>query len=381
MPGASRLPSAPALLLLGLCLGCVLWTSYEREWNFDCVGYAGAARALLGESPTELQAHVYEDLALAAPPYARHDIADGSGYRSKLSHDAETFAVQLPLYRNKPLYIVLVAAATGLGANSIRACFWISSAALALLAYLMVDTLSRSVSTPRAWAVSVALISLPAIRRTGAIATPDALCGALAFAGLRSVVLRKQRQSIFFGLLSILARPDIVPFSLGVIAWPMARRPKAHVQLAAWVTLATVVAYCEMTLLGYSWSAVFTHTFVHRLKTLQQFGSAGLTTAEYFHTLRRGLRGGFVTHPSTWWVFMAISVLGLAMVRGRYRRRFGLALILIWVSIGIHVGGFPMLADRFFLAQYVSIAVLATMCVSRAMTLDSTDGGSGAQVS
>src|SRR5581483_6022281 len=101
---------------------------------------------------------------------------EGSAYRRTLSRHPDEFFSQIPLYRNKPLYVGLLALLTALGANSVQGGFWISSMAFGALVYLVIDVLLRTTTVPRAWLITIGLIALPPIREAGRIATPDALC-------------------------------------------------------------------------------------------------------------------------------------------------------------------------------------------------------------
>src|SRR5690349_16784406 len=98
-----------------------------REWNFDCIGYAGAARQSLGESLPQVHTTVYRELEAVAPQDRAEKIEQGSEYRKVVHEDWRAFALQLPFYASKPLYICLIAFATRLGANSVDASFWTSA--------------------------------------------------------------------------------------------------------------------------------------------------------------------------------------------------------------------------------------------------------------
>jgi hypothetical protein len=338
------------------------WTSLDRDWNFDCVGYAGAARAWLGESGDTLHANAFADLARAAPSKARHDIAEGSAYRKALSQHSEKFLSQVPLYRNKPLYVALLALLTALGVNSIDAGFWISSIAFGALTSLLVHVLLRTTSARRAWLIAIALIALPPIREAGRIATPDALCAVFGFAAVRTVILGSTERAGAFLLLAVLARPDMALFAFAVLAWLAKWQTAKRRRLAIWAAITTSVA-CLGSALGYPWRAIFVHTFVKRLTSTSQFESAHVTVDQYFVTLLRGLRSDFVLHPSACWVFLLLSVFGGAILSNRERRPFAFAQFLIWASFAAHIAIFPMVADRFFLAHYLSIAVTAAICL------------------
>src|SRR6478752_1728994 len=93
-------------------MALVIWgvvSSETREWNFDCIPYAAAARAQLGESHAAAHAAVYRDLRSVAPAPKLNELTAGSQYRESVAADPEVLAVQLPMYWNKPAYVSLVA--------------------------------------------------------------------------------------------------------------------------------------------------------------------------------------------------------------------------------------------------------------------------------
>lgn len=63
----------------------------DRDWNFDCLGYAGAARHWLGESREALHEQVYAEVE-RAPRSAAKALVESSKYRKTLAHDAGAFA-------------------------------------------------------------------------------------------------------------------------------------------------------------------------------------------------------------------------------------------------------------------------------------------------
>jgi len=79
-----------------------------------------------------------------------------------------------------------------------------------------------------------------------------------------------------------------------------------------------------------------------------------------------------VLHPSSAPFFVALSLLALWARAGRdaversdpqdgdARQRARSRLhALVWAAVGVHFLAFPMLADRFFVAHYLTVALLA----------------------
>lgn len=357
MAGPKYLPAMLASIAL-----CAL-VSVQPDFNFDCVLYAAAARQFLGENPHDVHLQTYRDLERVAPQDARYAIARGSEYRTTLSTDVAALRIQLPFYENKPLYVAIVAALVAAGANSIKATFWVSAVAYGAFAAALLISIRRISTRNVASAVVLCLLLSPQFTEIGRLATPDSLAAALSFAGVACVVLwSHQALAIVFLIAAVLARPDSIFFCLTPLTWQYAtgRATQAAVVRSAGVSFACLIAAYRPG--SYSYAAIMTHTFKRRILTVGDLSTANVTTSDYLSILARGFGQNFILHPSVVLPFCIISL--LAVLRSSKKHHDELVLLMIiWGSIVLHFLVFPMLADRFFVAQYafttlISIAIL-----------------------
>ena len=178
----------------------------QPQWNFDAVGYVGAAST---GTPAERQRQSYDAIAAAAPAEQANAISSSSDYRRRFSSDPEAFVAGLPIYRFKWGYVALVKVAWRLGLNPADATHWISTTAYAVLALALLAWLIRE----RVEAVGVllagALVVAPPMGELAGLSTPDMLVTLLVSLGA-ALVLRERRRALGVAALSLagLVRPD-----------------------------------------------------------------------------------------------------------------------------------------------------------------------------
>jgi hypothetical protein len=360
-----------SLLLLAAALFAL--ASASPLWNFDSVGYAGLARHWLGQSDRELLDGVYGDLERAAPPKAAQEISAGTEYRRAIASDPLTFARQLPFYQNKPLYVLLVAVTARLGGNSIRAAFLVSAACFAALGVVVALWCTALLGQKLGWLLALSLLLSPIVREIGQIATPDATATLLVVAGLYLLIQhRRWNWAMVLLTLSILCRPDQLFLVVGVIFWSRSSLRNRWAPLIVGVGMFAVASVAASLSGAYSWRLVFVHTFVHKLITSSDHASASLLPLDYLTSFGRGIIGDFVFHPSVAPLFAAGSIVCWASVaNGRSVDRASILRFqaMLWLVMLAHFAIFPMLADRFFVAQYLGIAITS------AWLLGSRSGG------
>jgi hypothetical protein len=365
----SRVAVATRLLVLGAGAVLAIAAARQPDWNLDCVAYAGAAQAWLGASPEALHDSVYAEVGQSATPQQARAILAGSAYRKTLARNANSFATQLPFYANKPGYVALVAMASRLGVPSVRATFLVSAIAYGLLSILVLSYLLQLVRPAVAWALSACLLLSPPVRELGVLATPDAVSTVLLFAGAGMLALERGPQWLAASVLvlSIAVRPDNVLFCLALFAWLLADPARRRLAVTGAIAALGASVACAWLTQPYSFSALIAHTFLDRLTTSQDIAAAAITPAQYAGILQRGVLGEGLVHPSLWPLFALLSVVSWSACPAGDRERWrNLALqASIWLALLAHFAAFPLLADRFFVAHYLLIAVLAIATDSR----------------
>lgn len=330
--------------------------SRYRDWNFDCIGYSAAAWHRLGAKESELHARVYGELTSVAPRKALDALLAGSTYRRTLSTQPSALAAQVPFYDNKPVYVALIATAARWGANTHLAAFFVSAFSGGLLMALFVAEVSKAINAYAAAALAALVaLSLP-FRAVVTQATPDAVFAVLAF-GCAALVLRRGNVYLV-GLLAVactMTRPDGAPFVLAVLVFRSVERKQWLSSTA--IGLAVVGAASFAIARGYSWTALIFHTFVRRVLDPADAEAARVGARDYVRILQEGVSGKYTLDPTFAPLLLAITIIVVLVSRKQAHSRRGsllLLLLLIWASIALHFILFPLLADRFFVAAYLT---------------------------
>jgi uncharacterized membrane protein len=108
---------------------------------------------------------------------------------------------------------------------------------------------------------------------------------------------------------------------------------------------------------GYSWKVLISHTFLRRVLERSDVESVRFGVSDYARILQEGLSGKYTPGPSLVLLVFAITLIAVLVTRKEAhprRRALLFLLLLVWGTIVVHFLAFPMLADRFFVAQYLT---------------------------
>jgi hypothetical protein len=204
---------APLVVFL-IVAAAALMVKPGPTYNWDNLFYLGFAEQIRGATIADAHRSAYAQAKAALPmeDYAKL-IADGTAddlVRGPAAADAESYGQQIPFYSVKPMYPLLIAAFRHFGVNGVRASFWLSAAALGLLAALCCAWLARYYSIGLSAAMTLLMVFSSGVFHLGVDPRPDALyCAAVI--GTLMLSLRAPRLSgglIALMLLCMLIRPD-----------------------------------------------------------------------------------------------------------------------------------------------------------------------------
>ncbi len=359
------------LLVLLAAMTFAGWsTSRQAEWNFDVVCYVGAAIELAGEDEPEVHRQAYAEVRAVAPKAAYRSIAKSSAYRRKLAASPEAFGAQLPMYRNKPGYVALVAGLRAAGVNGANATRWISLGALLWIGVVVRLWLGNTGLL--ASVVSAGVVLSNPIHWAGSISNPDTLVAALALTGMWAIcALGRSRAGLVILGVCVGCRPDAILLLLPAAAWLWLRaEPPRQV---AWLDFAATCVWSLLVYLvvrygleGASLGAVLAHTFGERVVGAAQLEQS-VTLSIYAEALWKGISGSYLYHPSSVWLFALLSVFAcLLPPEGREGKAERALLLISWVYCAAHFLIFPTLLDRFFLVSYVLVLVVLAKSLRRA---------------
>src|SRR5690606_25574303 len=163
----------PALALLALLAVNLHWA--EPYYNWDMLGYIGVAERLGGATAAEAHRRAYDLAYRHAPPAQYSWLVEGGPYQQAVAADPVAFEQQLPFYRVKPAYPLLILGLDRLGVDPVRGSVWISRVAylgIGVVAFIwQIGFLSPLGALATTWGVMSVQVALEAAQ----LSTPDAL--------------------------------------------------------------------------------------------------------------------------------------------------------------------------------------------------------------
>jgi hypothetical protein len=327
-----------AWILVAMSFATVAWST--RQWNLDAIFYSAVAHRWAGATPEQAHQKTYEEARAIASPEGYRDLTTISPYRQGLASNPGQLESQFPLYVNKPLFV----GALSLGARVGIGPFWLSYFFSALAWGVLVALLMHEVKGWARVAIAVAFLS-PPLLEGAQLSSPDTLAALLTCIGFLRLKGEAPRWQpwVFFALAS-LTRPDAALLCGALLVWR--DRRKGLAPAAALIVLTMIVS---RALGGVSWSALFVHSFQHRLTSPEEMAGAHVSLGDYFTNLVNVVHYPQTLHPSAVLLFVALS---LAALRRTDRRELHAA---IWSAGLIRMLAVPMLVDRYFLPHYALV--------------------------
>ena len=172
----SRRPVARfiALCLLSALLLANLWWA-KPHFNWDLIGYVGAAYSFTSRDAESIHGATFTDIAQNVPAETYAALTTGSPFRSAIAEDPKRFAQQLPFYSGKPVYPALMRLGAEFGYSLTAVSAVIPQAAYCLIALLVYLWLGRHYAPLLAFVAASLLVSMPFVLELARYSTPDAL--------------------------------------------------------------------------------------------------------------------------------------------------------------------------------------------------------------
>lgn len=326
------------------------------EHNWDMIGYVASIAAAGGLEGEALRAATYADVEASTSARKFAALTGGEGYRGRVYRDPVSLEQQLPFYRIRTLYLLLVWIASAFTSTLSHATVLVSAlsgGAILLLACLALwrRGLAVFLFAPIA-ALSLGLLAL------ARLSTPDALAAALALAAL---LLMRRRPLAGLALLVVvpLVRTDFVLLSfLLVFLVERPARDWRHYALAG-----AAVVPCVLTNLlaaNYGYLAVFNFTFIDNpLKAYPADMVPSSDAGDYLQAYLRGLSR--VAENKLVFLYAFAAALAAVSCKGSAPPFWNRAALLTIAFALLHFGLFPAGFERFyFLATLVAALFLLT---------------------
>lgn len=360
MQSAIKIPGKKYYFLYSFLLLVMAVYCYKRpSYNWDMLAYmALAAGADNKGSFKDVHAKVYAE-AQKYVPAESYDMLVQSNHplRSRLYTDADYFREKLPFFVVKPLYIGVVYIFFKAGFNLVAATVLPSMFAFFIMGLLLFHWMGRYFNEVWAMACSVAFMYSAPFVTTAKLSTPDCFAALFLFTAVYFIVERKQIQPAYiFLLLSVCARIDNVLPSVIFLSWLYWR--KALSIKHYWMMMSGIaICYWGIAWLahGYGWSMYFYDSFSSNYDWYEK--GAGNFLAGYLASLKSAVLVGLQFSHVVIFLFMAVLALVIKnnTAHDTEIKQLMICLLLIFL---IRLLLNPLVADRFYIAYYLLIAVL-----------------------
>lgn len=335
--------------------------------NWDMLGYAASVATLGDYDPVAVHENVYAQFKAYASTAQFYELSASTEYRRVMYQDADAFIQQVPFYKIRILFVLMVLALTKAGMNIFDAMHFLSagfgSASLLVIYFGF-----------RRYVHSIFWIAVPLFYyhfSHDLLVTQAGGVDSFAFfwVALMSVAfVRYSRWLLPLMAVSVLVRTDLILYIalLFGLVW-LADRSK-WLQIGLWGLL-TLVFYVAVNkwAANYGWQTVFYFVFVSDMSATHPdvYSKIGFTFDQYLYHL---------THPtwvSKWlWVAMASAcVAGVLFWRhssvkaaagsemlSSYQRLVVIGLVCAVYTV-LHYLLFPVVFMRFFFGQWLLMLI------------------------
>jgi len=220
--------------------------------DIDLLSFAG--NVALADNPDVEKAHALVYSQRLTPHLLGTDADDTQAKRlRRRADDAYYWALYLPYFAVKPLYISSLEGLHRAGASLVDSCRAISALSFAGIA-VMVWAYTRS-------PLAILILMLPETMSLGQLTEPDGLSALLLLAGLWLVFLRQVDFGVVALIVSVWVRPDNAILCLLVLAW-LWYSGRLDWRKALILCLLVMASDIFIARFGYGWKALYFHTFL-----------------------------------------------------------------------------------------------------------------------
>jgi hypothetical protein len=242
--------------------------------DIDLLSFAG--NVALAENSNLEAAHESVYSQRLTPHLLGTDADDTQARRlRRRASDTYDWALYLPYFSVKPLYITALEAVHKAGANLVDAARVLSALSFVAIA-VMVWFYTRS-------PLAIFVLLLPEVMMLGELTEPDSLSTALLLAGLWLVFVKQIDLGMVFPIASVWVRPDNAILCLLVMAWLWYTGRLGWFK-GAILALLTIASERFISHFGYGWKALYFHTFLNGSPD----EAPRFTATDYVHAVARG---------------------------------------------------------------------------------------------
>lgn len=347
-----------------LCIFAIAFWCYKKPaYNWDMLPYMAIVKHTETNNIDSIHAFVYSTakIEITAPAYAL--LTDSSNnYRKTMAINSTEFFKQLPYYYIKPLYIVFVYAFYKIGFPLTKATELPSIISFLFISILFYFWLKKYVPATIAFAIALMLMLSSPILMSLRSSTPDFLSAAFLFAALYFIAEKnKPWLTLLFFSLAIFTRLDnIIAAFFFFTLLTICQIPGRQISKKKFILFTTLCSVaCLATIFiaskfgwGSNYYPVISYNTWH--------GTKPFSLQEYFTAFYENTANGLIYTHIFLFAVIAIYVLipswPLKFKSLQFHQLLACTILLLFAARYIL---FPGIDDRFYIAYYLVLALLA----------------------
>ncbi len=355
-----------------LCLALFFYAIKSPSEDWDMLGYVASAISLENPDIDYIHQYVYDEFKTYATTEDFKNLTIEDPYRNSMFSDADAFNQQIPYYKIRIIFILLILALTKIGINVYLACH-IISAGLTCSGFLAFYYAFQKTIHPLFWLVAPIFFISFSVLKVAQTVTADSL--AFFWIGLICYAFMHDRWKAFFILLvlSILVRTDMILlvalFTGYLIVFQTDLRLLSIIcALVSAVTYFFINNYFE----NYGWSTVFYFAFISDMQATHpvEFSSYGVTIEQYLSAVKKNIKFFISNREFLLFeicAFIQLIILLLSQIKNNFSLKtiftnisnnpFFILTLLSEFYVIIHYVLFPLLHFRFFVGLYMISAL------------------------
>jgi len=370
------------MLAVSLILFVVAINKPIQTW--DILGYAGAVSSLETSDEEAIHQSVFNEIKSYATEEDLENLLNSSNYRRTMHNDVDAFNQQIPFYKIRILFIGLILLVTKMGFNVFSASHIVIAVAGfgGLLAFYYAY---RKLIHPAFWLIVPMFFIVLSGLEISRMVTADPL--AFLWVGLICYAFIHKRWLLFFALLvsSVLVRTDLIVLVAIFSVYLMLFKPTLSI-VSGLALVASIGVYMLLSHYtdNYGWSTVFHYALISDMQATHpaEYSSLGVSFSQYISEVISNM-GGFIDEPPLL-LFSALVLFQFILIftsqdksvlkTGLVAKVTGSTSVVLTV-IGVlyviaHYLLFPLLENRFFVAEYMMALLGLLVLVTRLLIAD-----------
>jgi hypothetical protein len=354
------------LVYAALVITAAAYSVYHPSYNWDVLPYTASVYSLESNDTAAIHKNTFDALKNKVDAKTYIQLTTGSEYREAMATCAKCFMEQLPFYRIKALYVLMVYVLYKTGVNVVSATVLVSAISyilINLICFIALKHFTKNYIIIILTSIIVALF--PFMLNSAGDSAPNMLSALIVLSAFYLLIAkRKLYLFMILMLISVIARQDnIILLALFLIAFYWIKQEEIKTSkfafLLAFITAIAIFWSVNLWAGNYNWKILFEHSFSERIISPAEHTPA-FSPAIY---LKAFLRWSIMLKFSLISFQLLIILITLYRLNngasGKIKLNFDMIIIfIVSSSIIIHYLIYPVMEDNYFIAQYLVIDII-----------------------